>query len=71
MNTEKAERGYSMKLEEIKNKRQEAGLSQQALAGQIGISRATLSLIENGKRKPSYDVMCNIAKAFNEPVEII
>ena len=71
MNTIKAERGYNMLLEHLKDKRKELGLSQENAAIEIGVSRSQLSLIENGKRKPSYDVMKKIAKAFNEPVEII
>ena len=59
-----------MTLEELKGKRQKAGISQKTLAEEIGINRSTLSLIERGIRKPSYEVMTRISKAFNEPVEI-
>lgn len=59
-----------MKLEELKDKRKEAGLSQLELASQIDIGRSTLSLLENGKRKPSYEVMKRISKVLNEPFEV-
>lgn len=59
-----------MYLEELKEKRIEAGLSQNKLAEEIGIGRSTLSLLENGKRKPSYEIMVKISKVFNEPVEV-
>ena len=59
-----------MTLEEIRKKRKAVGLSQQELASEIGIGRSTLSLIEIGKRKPSYELMKKIATALNEPIEI-
>lgn len=59
-----------MVLEELKKKRLKAGLSQDALAQEIGIARTTLTLIELGMRKPSYDVMVKISTALNEPIEI-
>ena len=59
-----------MTLNELKDKRKSAGLSQNELASKIGIGRSTLSLIETGKRKPSYEVMTKISKALNEPVII-
>lgn len=59
-----------MKLEELKSKRNNAGLTQNNLAKQIGISRSSLSLLENGKRKPSYDVLVKIAAVLREPIEV-
>lgn len=58
-----------MRLDELKQKRQGAGLSQRNLAQKIGISRSSLSLLENGKRKPSYDVLKKIAEEMGEPIE--
>lgn len=62
--------GDILTLEELKKKRKDAGFTQETLASEIGISRSTLSLFENGKRKPSYDVMKNISKALKEKIEI-
>ena len=59
-----------MYLKDLRKKRIAAGLSQKTLADEIGIGRSTLSLLEMGKRKPSYDIMQKIAKVFNEPVEV-
>lgn len=59
-----------MKLEELRNKRLDVGLSQQKLASKIGISRPQLSLIENGKRNPSLEVLKKIAQELGEPIEI-
>ena len=59
-----------MFLEELRKKRIAVGLSQDALAQKIGIARSSLTLIELGKRKPSYEIMVKISKVFNEPVEI-
>ena len=60
-----------MQLEDLRKKRQDAGLTQIELAKLIGISRSSLSLIERGERKPSYEVMKKISQALNEPVEIV
>lgn len=58
-----------LKIADLKEKRQNAGLTQTNLAEQIGISRSQLSLMESGKRKPSYDVLKKIAAVFGEPIE--
>ena len=62
--------GDNVILEELKSKREKAGLTQQAMANEIGISRSTLSLLESGKRKPSFDMMKKIAKVLKEAVEV-
>lgn len=60
-----------MELKDLKKKRKDAGMSQNTLADKIGVGRSTLSLLENGKRKPSYEIMAKIAKVFKEPFEIV
>ena len=49
----------------IKVWREYRGISQQELAGQIGISVPYLSQLETNKRKGSLEVMSAIAKALN------
>ncbi len=39
------------------------------LAANAGISAPLVSLIENGKREPTIDVLNKVAKALNTPVE--
>ena len=45
-------------------------LSQRAFAKEIGIARSSLTLIESGKRKPSYEVLQKISGVVKEPIEI-
>jgi transcriptional regulator with XRE-family HTH domain len=59
-----------LRLEELRNKRKAAGFTQKNLATMVGIGRSTLSLLENGKRKPSYDLLKKIALALGETIEI-
>ena len=52
-------------------KRKEARLTQTQLAQRIGVSNATLSSYENGKRRPSINTVAHIASIFNTPIEEI
>ena len=53
----------------IKTLRQEKGLSQKALAEQIGVTDAYITMLETGKRKnPSLDILKKLAKALGVPV---
>jgi transcriptional regulator with XRE-family HTH domain len=53
----------------IKALRQEKGLSQKALAEQVGVTDAYITMLENGKRKnPSLDILKKLAKALGVPV---
>jgi len=45
------------------------GMTQQALAEAVGVSRQTIIAIEQGRYSPSLEVALKIAAAFNEPVE--
>lgn len=51
--------------EKIKELRTKAGISQQRLAELLGVSRPTISQIENGERKVSVDELDRLAKIFN------
>ena len=41
--------------------RKEKGLSQEALANKLGISKASISCYESGKKKPTYERLTEIA----------
>ena len=45
------------------------GMTQQALAEAVGVSRQTIIAIEQGRYSPSLEVALKIAAAFGEPVE--
>ena len=48
--------------------REQAGLSQSALARAIGISQSAISQIESGERNPSYDMLRQLAQALGVSV---
>ena len=49
----------------IKQIRESLGLSQQALAEKLGISRPSISQIENGERKVSAEELKKLSETFN------
>lgn len=53
----------------IREERNERGLTQVALAEQIGVSRKTINTIENGVFTPSTVLALKIARAFERTVE--
>lgn len=50
---------------ELKTLREDAGLSQEALAKEIGISQSALGNYERGSRAPDKDIIIALAKRFN------
>ena len=56
------------RVEELRRQR---GLSQEAFAKAIRVSRQTVSSIENGRYNPSLDLAFTIADFFGLPVEDI
>lgn len=48
--------------------REQAGLTQSALARAMGISQSAVSQIESGERNPSYDMLRQVAKALDVSV---
>ena len=56
------------KLEQI---RKEKGLSQEALALKLDVSRQTISSLENGRYNPSLLLAFKIAKYFDKKIETI
>lgn len=51
--------------------REERGLTQKDLSGEIGISRAALSHYENNRRKPDYETLHKIADYFGVQVDYL
>ncbi|ONG85160.1 DNA-binding protein [Bacillus cereus] len=51
--------------------RKSAGMSQEKLAKEVGITRQYLSEIENGKKQPSVIIAIKIAKVLKIKVEDI
>jgi transcriptional regulator with XRE-family HTH domain len=55
----------------IKQLRESIGLSQQSLAEKLGVSRPSISLIENGARKVCTEELKNLAGIFNLSVDTL
>jgi len=55
----------------IKQIRESLGLSQQALAEKLGVSRPSISLIENGERKVCAEELEKLAAIFNLSVDTL
>jgi putative transcriptional regulator len=53
----------------VRDLRLEAGLSQAALGGALGVSRQTVIAIENGRYDPSLPLAIKIARHFGATVE--
>lgn len=48
----------------IKQERIERGWTQEFIAQQIGVKKTTVSMLETGQRKPSYDVLVKLLDLF-------
>lgn len=51
--------------------RKQRGLSQQALADSLDVSRQTVNAIENERYDPSLPLAFSIARFFDQPIEAI
>lgn len=49
----------------VKQLRLERGWSQQEVADRVGLNKMTISQYENGKRKPSFEMIEALASAFH------
>lgn len=49
----------------VKSLRLERGWSQQEVADRVGLNKMTISQYENGKRKPSFEVIEALAEIFH------
>lgn len=55
--------------ERVRELREQAGVSQEQLANEIGIDRTYISGIERGRRNPSIQSIYRIAKGLNISLE--
>ena len=53
----------------IEEKRKERGMTQQALASAVGVSRQTIISLENGKYSPSIELAFRLARLFEASIE--
>jgi len=53
----------------VKELRTEQGISQQALATAVGVSRQTINAIETGRYDPSLTLAVHLARHFGSTVE--
>ena len=58
-------------MNHLKKLRAEKGLSQAALADELGVSRQSINAIETGKYDPSLPLAFAIARVFNLKIEEI
>ncbi|WP_349828121.1 helix-turn-helix transcriptional regulator [Brevibacterium litoralis] len=56
-------------ISRVRELRTGAGLSQQALAKEMGVSRQTINAIETGKYDPSLVLAVHLARYFGSTVE--
>jgi putative transcriptional regulator len=54
---------------EVRRMREAAGMSQAALATQLGVSRQTINAIETGRYDPSLTLAVRLARHFSLTVE--
>jgi len=55
----------------VQSYRERAGITQEELAGRVGVSRQTIIAIEKGNYTPSVLLALKIAQYFKTPVESI
>lgn len=60
-----------MKLEKLKNMRESEVLTYQQVADEVGISKEYYWMIENGKRRLTYELAVKIAQVFKSSPDYI
>ena len=55
----------------VRELRTAGGMTQQALAEAVGVSRQTINAIETGRYMPSLEVALKIARAFDRPTDAV
>jgi putative transcriptional regulator len=56
---------------QLASARKKSGMSAETLAGTCGISRSYITLIENGKRRPSPKILAKIAEGLSLETEVV
>ena len=56
-------------MHRLRELRRQKGLSMREMGEQIGLSESTVSLYENGRRKPSHELLCRLADFFGVSVD--
>lgn len=60
-----------MKLPKMKELREKQGLTQKGFGDIFGVSEATVSNYENGKRDPDLDSLCQFADYFDVSLDML
>lgn len=55
----------------VRELREAAGLTQQALADQVGVTRQTILALEKGSYVPSLALAIRVSRAFDQSVESV
>lgn len=55
----------------LRRLRKQRGLTQDALAKRLEISKSTISMYEQGERMPAHDLMCRIADLFDVEMDLL
>ena len=63
---------YNMKIgNNVRELRSHAELTQEELAGKVGVTRVTINCLERGVYMPSLELAMKLARFFRRPVEEI
>lgn len=60
---------FSERLKQLR--KSHPGLTQEAIAKQIGIAKTTYASYEQGKRQPAYDILVKLADILNTSVDYL
>ena len=66
---DRAARAYE--AQQVRRLRQQAGLTQEALAKRAGLARPNLARVESGRYRPSLETLERIARALGQPVSVL
>lgn len=58
-------------MEKLKELRKAKGISLKELGSIVGVAESTMSLYENGKRQPDYEILLKLAEFFGVTVDYL